>query len=109
MLVAPFFADQNPSLFDFFAATLNEALTSLDLSSSVQLMFFHPNPTTTDEDGGGKDVDFAMSPPYPIVVLLRTAQVESARQTRELTGSAETSALVELHERLCGPEGGLLQ
>lgn len=54
-------------------------------------------------------VDFALgSAPVPIVNLLRTPQVKRTRQGEEV-GSGYVQALIEVHERICGPNGGLIE
>lgn len=107
MLVAPTFSRYNSNGFEFFAASLTEALEDLGLGEQVQLVFFHPEYTITDRDMM-LGVDHALSSvPLPSVGLLRTPHVERARQGEEV-GSVQTQALIEIHERLCG-EGGMIE
>jgi len=111
LLIATEFARYNAHAFEFFASTLNEALPPpMNLGEDVQLVFYHPQPSITEmpDEAAKRRVDFALnSVPFPTINLLRTAQVDLARQRIE-AGSPQTRALIELHERVCGPEGGLL-
>jgi len=106
LLVAPRFAVYNAGGFEAFAYSLNTALSSLGLGEDVQLLFFHPLATLSDDDVAN-GIDFERTSPHPMVALLRTARVEQTR-TGGFTGSLPSCTLIELHERLCGPEGGLL-
>ena len=106
LLAAPRFAVYNAGGFEAFAYTLNTALSSLGLGEDVQLVFFHPLATLSDDDTAN-GVEFERTSPHPMVALLRTTRVKQAR-TGGFTGSLPSCTLIELHERLCGPEGGLL-
>ena len=106
LLVAPRFAVYNAGGFEAFAYSLNTALSSLGLGEDVQLLFFHPLATLSDDDVAN-GIDFERTSPHPMVALLRTTRVEQTR-TGGFTGSLPSCTLIELHERLCGPEGGLL-
>ena len=109
----PNFAPYNAGGFEAFANTLNSAITDLDLGSRAQLIFFHPQFSSTVEDKQDDEarfVEFARSSPHPSVALLRTPMVEQARAgmgSEPVSGCIATCALIEVHERLCGPEGGL--
>lgn len=111
-LVCPFFATHNAGGFEYFANTLNSALSDLNLDLDVQLIFFHPQ--FSDEDFEDSEdvkrcVEFARCSPFPMVTLLRTAHVLQSRNAGAPVGrSLEARTLIEIHERLCGPEGGLI-
>ena len=73
----------------------------------MQLTFYHPEYTCTDRDRMTGVAQALGAVPLPSVSLMRTALVERARRG-EAVGSAQTQALIEIHERLCG-EGGLIE
>jgi len=117
MLLTPSFARYNWFGYELFQHTLNGALGGLGLGAEVQLVFFHPEfpleGVGGDREGvGAQDValgiDFARQSPHPMVSLLRTECVDQMRRGVQ-SSSACTAALIEIHERLCGPEGGLMR
>lgn len=122
VLVAPRFSRYNANGFEFFQESLNTALIDgvfmgedggsrcgIGLGDDVQLTFYHPAYTVTDDDVA-RGVDFARASPFPMVSLLRTWMVEQARAegSVEVMGSTYMQALTEVHERIAGPEGGLI-
>ena len=109
MMVAPCFAPHNAGAFEAFAGTLVGALESLSVGDEVQLAFFHPEIVLDEVENKeiAKGVDFARRSPHPMVSVLRTPQVEQYRERRS-TAPERTKAFIEIHERLCGPEGGLI-
>jgi len=98
----------NANVFELLASSLNTALSpaQLNLGQEIQLVFFHPQNTCTHEDEV-RGVSFARVSPFPMVGVLRTSQVKKARQGMP-SGGAQAQALVEVHERICGPRGGLI-
>ena len=107
VLTTPNFARFNANAFERLASTLNDALAELDLGKHVQLVCVHPAYTTVDEDRSRR-LEFALgTAPLPIISLLRTSLVERTRNGSRV-GSAYTQGLIEVHERLCGPAGGLI-
>jgi hypothetical protein len=108
LLIAPNFSRYNANGFEFLAYTLNEVLPApLNLGEDVQLVFYHPQHTLTDEDRERRVTVALGTAPLPSICLLRTAQVAQTRQRLQV-GSHYTRALIEVHERVCGPEGGLI-
>jgi hypothetical protein len=103
VLVAPRFATFNSGAFEVFASTLNDALRQLDAGRDVQLIFLHPDPIVEEQDKSRAEYvgEFARKSPHPMVVILRTGQVEEARAGASV-GSVNTRTLIEIHERLLG-------
>lgn len=106
-LCSPRFAPYNAGGYEAFGATLNEALEAetLDLGGSVQLVFFHPELPIVDEDVT-KRVEYARRSPHPMVGIMKTPTVEEARRGSHVADPT-TRGLIEVHERLCGPQNGL--
>jgi len=109
MVVAPRFAPHNAGAFETFAGSLTTALEELRVGDAVQLAFFHPEIVLNEAENQevARGVDFARRSPHPMVSLLRTEQVQQYR-ARVSTAPERTRAFIEIHERLCGPEGGLI-
>ncbi|CAJ1963992.1 unnamed protein product [Cylindrotheca closterium] len=83
LLVAPEFCIDQIEIFEQFSTTLTQPLSALDLESSIQLVFFHPNWSFRDgsaREGIGAAANYARRSPWPMINILRTSQVRAAQK-----------------------------
>jgi hypothetical protein len=84
LLITPEFCMDNIELFESFTNTLTQPLTALGIEDLLQLVFFHPVWSFRDGDArsskSGQAANYARRSPWPMINLLRTAQVRTAQK-----------------------------